>query len=223
MKELLNKINLGKWEDYIDRIPNKSINMILTDIPYGEINRDDNGLRNLNKNEADIVDFKISDFIESCVRVCKGSIYIFCGTEQISEIRYRLVLSGFSTRLIIWEKKNPSPMNGEHIWLSGIETCVFGKLSGASFNERCKNSVLRFNSGKNKIHDTQKPLDLFSYLIRVSSNPQDIVADFCSGSGTTAHACIELNRQFICFEKEERYYYPSIERIKPLLEQGRLF
>lgn len=72
--------------ELMKNIENLSIGMILTDIPYGKVNRDDNGLRNLNKENADIITFDIFKFLEECFRVCKGTIIIFCGKEQISDI-----------------------------------------------------------------------------------------------------------------------------------------
>lgn len=148
----------------------KSIELCVTDIPYGEVNRKSNGLRNLDKHKADEVTFSLSDFLSELNRIIFGSIYIFCGTGQVSEIRKTLIKYGFSTRLIIWEKTNPSPMNGQHIWLSGVECCVYGKRKGAVFNGHCNNTVLRFPCGRNKLHPTQKPLDLIKQLIEFSSN-----------------------------------------------------
>ena len=76
---------------------------LLTDIPYGEVNRNSNGLRNLDKNKADNVLFNINEFLSHTDRVVKGSFIIFCGTEQISEIRKFYADKGYSTRLLIWE------------------------------------------------------------------------------------------------------------------------
>jgi len=69
-------------------------------------------------------------------------------------------------------------------------------------------------------HPTQKPVALFEYLIRTYSNEGELVLDNCSGSGTTAIACLNSNRRFICMEKDETYYKRSLERIanhEPLL------
>lgn len=195
------------------RIPDKSIDLILTDIPYDVVNRASNGLRHLNKRRADVITFDLKDFLSECVRVCKGSIYIFCGTEQVSFIRERLVASGLSTRLIIWEKTNPSPMNGKNIWLSGVELCVFGKFRGATFNEHCKNTVLRYPSGRSKLHPTGKPLEMFEYLIKTSSSKGNIVLDPCLGSGTTAVAALRTGRQFIGFELSKSYFRKATKRI----------
>ena len=66
-----------------------SIHLTLTDIPYDEVNRKSAGLRNLDKSKADIITFPLDDFIDEVVRVTSGSIYIFCGSVQVSHIRDR--------------------------------------------------------------------------------------------------------------------------------------
>ena len=72
----------------------------------------------------------------------------------------------------------------------------------------------------NSIHPTQKPVALFEYLIKTYTNEGNVVLDNCSGSGTTAIACLNSNRQYICIEKDEIYYKRSLERLanhEPLL------
>ena len=190
----------------MNRIPDKSIRMILTDIPYEQTNNRLNyNLRKINKGNVDILNFDLEEFLKQCVRICNGSIYIFCSTEQVSFIRMYLDSHGYTTRLCIWEKTNPSPANGQYMWLSGIETCIFGvqsKRRGGDpiFHEHCKNTVWRFPSGRSKIHPTEKPLNLFEYLINTSSNENDIILDPCCGSGTTGIACINTNRNYILFD-----------------------
>nr|DAV13088.1 MAG TPA: adenine-specific methyltransferase [Bacteriophage sp.] len=171
----------------------------------------------MDKGAADVVTFDLDAFVTECVRVCKGSIYIFCGIGQVSTIRAKLVQLKLSTRLCIWEKTNPSPMNGDKLWLSGIECCVYGKFPKATFNQYCKNSVFRFPCGRNKIHPTQKPLPLISYLIESSSNEGDTVFDPCMGSGTTGEACLKLNRKFIGCELNTTYYLAAKEWIENAL------
>lgn len=217
------KLMQGDCLERMKDIPDNSVDMVLTDIPYGEINRYSNGLRNLDKGIADIETFEIEPFVFSLCRICKGSIYIFCSVEQVSEIRGHLQKSDLSTRLIIWEKTNPSPMNGEHIWLSGIECCVFGKKKGATFNEFCKNTVLRYPCGKNDLHPTQKPIEMLEYLISVSSNEKDLIFDPCMGSGSTGIACINTQRNFIGIELDENYFKISSDRIEKAQQQITLF
>ncbi len=83
------KIDLmqGDCLELMKTIPDKSVHLLLTDIPYGKVNRETSGLRNFNKGKADIVNFDLSDFLREVVRIVSGSVYIFCGTEQVSALR----------------------------------------------------------------------------------------------------------------------------------------
>lgn len=209
----MNKLYQGDAFDYLKEIPDESIDLIMTDIPYGEVNRESNGLRKLDKEEADICEFDIELLADELSRISKGSIYVFCGIEQISTLKKSFIEKGMSVRLGIWEKSNPSPMNGEHIWLSGIECCIFAKKSGATFREHCKCPVWRFPCGSSNIHPTQKPVELIQYLISVSSLQGDVVLDPFLGSGTTAVAAIRLDRKYIGIEKTEKYFNLAKQRI----------
>ena len=195
-------------------LDNKSVDLVVTDIPYGKVNRKHGSLRKLDKGKADIVTFDLGMFVNELARVTKGSIYIFCGTEQVSDIRKILIQNKMSTRLCIWEKTNPSPMNGDKIWLSGIECCVFGRFPNATFNEHCKNTVFRYPCGRNKLHPTQKPLELIEKLVLASSNEGDTVLDPCMGSGTTGVACKKNNRKFIGIEMDREFYNIASHRIE---------
>ena len=199
------------------------VNCIITDIPYNECNRQSNGLRKLDKDKADVGDFDIIDLTKNLCDKTKGSIYMFCGINQVSTIRQTMMNEGLSTRIIVWEKTNPSPMNGNKIWLSGIELCVFGKKSKATFNLHCKNTVLRYPCGVNKIHPTQKPIALMSYIVNASTKEGDTVLDPFIGSGTTAIACIREKRNFIGFELNKEYYDKACKRIQLEMAQPSLF
>ncbi len=199
-------------------IPDKSIDMVLTDIPYNEVNIDINRLRNLNKEEADILTFDLEEFLDEVYRVSKGSICIFCGMGQFSTIYNYFTSKRGTVRPIIWEKTNPSPMNGQHIYLSGVEVAVWFKRSGAKiFNAYCKNTVFRFPNGKRDIHPTQKNIKLFKELILDNTDEGDIVLDTCLGGGTTVVAAIETNRKYIGFELEEKYFEKTKTKIENLI------
>ena len=88
---------------------------------------------------------------------------------------------------------------------------------------RYPRSVLFFNNEKDNFHPTQKPIELFEYLIKTYTNPGEIVLDNCMGSGTTAIACLDTNRNFIGFELDEKYYTQSIKRIENHTIQTTLF
>jgi len=191
-----------------------SVNLTLTDIPYDEVNRKSAGLRNLDKSHADIITFPLDDFIDEVVRVTSGSIYIFCGSVQVSHIRDRLIGHKLSVRHCIWEKTNPSPMNGQHIWLSSIENCVFAKKSGATFNEHCKSAVWRCSVERYKDHPTPKPVKLMTRLIEASSNVGDTVFDPCMGSGAVGVAAKQCGRNFIGVEMNKEYFDVTRDRIE---------
>lgn len=198
-------ITCGNCIELMKQMLNDAVEMTLTDIPYDVVNRDSNGIRNFNKMDADDKTFDLDVFVAEVVRVTKGSIYIFCSTEQVSFLRMELIKYGLSTRLCIWEKNNPAPINGQYIWLSGVECCVYGKKKKAVFNEHCKNTVWRYPVVRKQLHPTQKPLKLFEYIIGASSNEGDIVFDPCLGSGTTAIAAKNKKRKFLGFEINPEY------------------
>lgn len=197
-------------------LPSKSVDMVLTDIPYGEVNRMSGGLRNLDKGKADECTVDLKVICAEFARVCTGTVYIFCGIKQISELTILLEQHGFSTRLGLWEKTNPSPMNGTKVWLSGAEYCVIGRKPMATFNRHCEKPIWRYPVGKSKLHPTQKPVKLFQYLIESSSKLGDVVLDAFIGSGTTAEACIHTGRRYIGYEIDEDYFNLVKERINNL-------
>src|SRR5699024_9998077 len=74
-----------------------------------------------------------------------------------------------------------------------------------------------------RMHPTQKPVALFEYLIKTYTNKGETVLDNCMGSGTTAIACMNTERNFIGFELDKTYYEKSLERIKQHTTQTELF
>lgn len=191
--------------DCLDVLPTLTgVDCIIADVPYGEVNRKSSGLRNLDKGNADIETFDVEYVSDLCYRI-SNTTYIFCGIEQVSVIRKKFVSNGFSTRLCVWEKSNPSPMNGENLWLSSIECCVFGRKKNSYFGEHCASAVWRGPVARNQIHPTQKPTWLFKRLIKASCPSHGTVVDFCAGSGTTGVAAILEGRKAILIEKDPKY------------------
>lgn len=207
----------------IKKIPDHSVDLVLTDIPYSEVSQNGeerkkykNSLRNLDKKDADILTFDLPSFLEEITRVTRGSIYIFCGIEQMSEIFsfFKKRKKDFMVRQCAWKKTNPSPMNGQHMWLSSMENCVYAKKRKTKFYAHCSSAVWEFPVGKNKCHPTQKPVPLFEYLIKASTDEGDIVLDPLMGSGTTAVAATLQDRRWIGFEINEEYVKDARQRIK---------
>ena len=203
--------------DYMKTMSDDCVHLTLTDIPYGVVNRDSNGLRNLNKEEADVMTFDLQDFLSEVYRVTSGTIIIFCSKEQISEI-YKFFDEKQKKKLgtvrhLVWEKTNPSPMNGQYIYLSGIENAVWFKKKGATFNAHCNNLVFRYACGRSKLHPTEKNHDLLKELILDNSNEGDIVFDPCAGSGSHLLVAKENNRQWLGVELNREYFNIASERV----------
>ena len=202
--------------DIMKEMDDTSVDFTLTDIPYDAVNRDSNGLRNLNKGNADIITFDLDEFLKQVYRVTSNSICIFCGKEQFSQIYQFFADIGKGTvRPIIWEKTNPSPMNGQYIYLSGVEMGVWYKKQGAkTFNAHCKNSVFHYPNGRSKLHPTEKNHDLLKDLIQDNSNEGQVIFDPCCGSAAHCLAAKELNRKYIGVELDDKYFNISVDRMK---------
>jgi len=99
----------------------------------------------------------------------------------------------------------------------GIEESAYGvrKALYGEYESKFPTSIIEFGNAdqSKKQHPTQKPVELFEYLIKTYTNEGDVVLDNCIGSGTTAVACINTKRNFIGIELEEKYYKIALERI----------
>lgn len=197
------------------------VDAVVTDIPYGEVNRASGGLRNLDKGAADVADFDLAALIASLA--LGHSVYVFCGIEQVSTIRAMLVARGYLTRSCVWEKTNPSPMNGEKFWLSSLEHCVFARAAKAPFFEHCASAVWRCPTENGQEHPTQKPVKLMRRLIRASTTTDCVVLDPFMGSGTTGVAAVQMGRDFIGIEREPKYFDIACKRIEDAQQQTDMF
>lgn len=213
----LNNIYNIDCMEYMPQMKPKCVELTLTDIPYNEVNRNSNGLRNLNKENADIIQFNIQDFLNEVYRITSSTIIIFCGKGQFSDI-YKYFQdkqkdNKGTVRQLIWRKTNPSPMNGKYIYLSGIENAVWFKKRGGTFNAYCKNTVFDYPCGRSKLHPTEKNHDLLKELILDNSNEGDIVFDPCAGSGSHLLVAKENNRKWLGCEIDINYYNIAKENI----------
>ena len=215
----INKLINSNCFDFMKNMKDNSVDLILTDIPYGTVTRESNGLANFDRGQADIITFELQPFLKECYRLAKSGIIIFCAKEQLSEIY------GFfdekqkqkkgTVRQLIWEKTNPTPFNGQYVYLSGIENAVWFRKSGGTFNAHCKNTVFRYPiwGGKNRIHPTEKHHDLLKELILDNSNEGDLVFDPCAGSGSTLLVAKQNNRNYLGCELNEEFYLAAEKRL----------
>jgi len=244
-KELLGNIELNRIYQMdclegMKLIPNKSIDMILCDLPYGTT-----------QCKWDTI-IPFEQLWEQYNRVIKQNGAIVLTASQ-----------PFTTKLIesnikyfkycwYWNKVKPSNhLNAKKQPMRLFEdVCVFymsqptykpqmtqrdkpikgrdygtqetyGKTSGTyekTYTQKYPDGHLVFNKENNTIHPTQKPVALFEYLIKTYTNEEEIILDNCMGSGTTAVACVLNNRKWIGFETDSKY----IELANKRLEQIQL-
>lgn len=207
-----NKIILDDCIKVMNEMEANSVDHVITDIPYDVVSRDSNGIRKFDKEEADELTFSLDSFISGCVKVSKDSIMIFCASEQVSVLSELLIENGCEVDLAIWRKTNPSPVNGQYIWLSGLECCVVankGKLK-----DSLKNVVWETPSGRSKIHPTEKPLTLLSTIVKNHTKVGESIFDPCSGSGSTLEAAAIENRNWLGVELFSDYYINIEKRME---------
>lgn len=215
------RLRQGNCLELMKNVSDNCVDFTLTDIPYDAVSRSSNGLRNLDKGKADILTFDLQEFLESVLRITRNSVCIFCGKEQFSFIYDFFAKQKGTVRPIIWEKSNPSPMNGQYIYLSGIEIGVWFKKSGAKvFNAHCKNTVFKYPNGRSKLHPTEKNHDLLKDLILDNTNESDIVFDPCMGSGSHGLVSIQNQRRFVGIELDENYFNIAKQRIDEAIKGG---
>ncbi len=194
-------------------IPDGIVSAIVTDPPYNEVNRESGGLRSFNKGGADSDSVPIASVAREFARIARGSIYVWCGIEQVSPWRKAFVGLGLTTRACTWIKTNPAPINGEHLWLSAIELCIFARKPRAIFNRDCAVPAWRGPSKRVNGFPCPKPLWLMRELVNASTAPGDTVLDPYMGSGSTGVACLKAGRRFIGIEISPTYFKVAQRRL----------
>lgn len=227
--------------DILGQIEPNSIDLLLTDFPYGTLNK---------RNEWDsIIDYSI--FWKHVDNICKPNCAIISTAAQ--PFTSVLISSNYTDfkYTMVWEKsKATGYLNAKKQPLRAHEDIVvFYKkqptynpqmVSGTPYDKgkavrdtesygvqtkevhvkndsglRFPRSVIYFKTAESegKYHPTQKPVALYEYLIRTFSNENDLVLDPCMGSGTTGVAALQTNRNFIGIEKEQKYFEIAKERL----------
>lgn len=121
------------------------------------------------------------------------------------------------------------PINRDSLYVSTCEYAIWAtKGDGWTFNrqnESYENGIFEFATvnSKQRIHPTQKPINLLAELIKIHTNEDDLLLEPFSGSGSLAVAAHETGRNFVAFEKDENYYMDSSKRIKEVLSQTNIF
>ena len=224
------KILHGDFISQMNLIEDKSINLILTDIPYNISQK--NGLggydkkNNRNRVGIDFGDWDYGFDVKTLEGLQKklapnGSIVIFSAFEQLHELTEVFNECTLKDKLI-WQKSNPFVRNRDRRYISNIEFCSwFVKGKKWTFNrqhETYESSVLKYPSesggGQIRYHPTQKNLKMVEYLLKIHSNESDLILDPFMGGGTTGVACVKNKRNFIGIEIDESYFQASKKRIE---------
>jgi site-specific DNA-methyltransferase (adenine-specific) len=248
MDRFLNQIIEGDCLEVMKKLPDKSIDMILCDLPYGTT-----------ACKWDTV-IPFEPLWEQYERVIKdnGAIVLMAAQPFTSA----LVMSnpkGFKYEWV-WDKVRPSgfqvakykPMQrhenvlvftskGERVNYFPImelrDKPVKGRVTSSSessplkysdgktriYTHKNPQSIIVFPKPNRAIHPTQKSTELFEYLIKTYTNEGEIVLDNCIGSGTTAIASLNTGRFFIGIEKEPKYVEIARKRLEQAQAQQSLF
>jgi site-specific DNA-methyltransferase (adenine-specific) len=186
-------LECGRAEDILPRFHDKTFDTVITDIPYREVNRSTGGLRTIDKGTADSALVDLEWLVDETVRLTKGWIVIFSGTRQHSDIIRHFDRHKLTTRLGVWRKTNPSPMNGDKMYVSGMEFCVIARMPKAYFSGHCISAYWEKPSERVKLlsgepYPTPKSVALFREIIDQTTPPDGVILDPFIGSGTTALA-----------------------------------
>lgn len=207
----MNRIFVDDCFNVMSETDDKSVDFVLSDIPYNEVNgKIEGGFQRVNRGDADRADdgteFDARKYVQECIRICKGNIMIFCGYKQAGILREEMQKAKCQMiRLIVWEKTNVSPMNGQYFFLNSNEWAVGCRQKGAYFNGKCVHATFSHSSRPLKWHPTAKPVPLMRKFIEMCCPPDGIVFDGCAGSLSTAVAAHESGRKYICIENNAEY------------------
>ena len=236
------KLILGDCLEKMKNIEDKSIDMILCDLPYGttdckwdviipfdllweQYNRitKDNGVIALFGSEPFSTLLRSSNLKKYKYEWywIKNSPtgYSFCKYQPMRDVENIIIFKNKSTN-----KYNPQNLIKLEepklkIRKKGQEGLIYGKgnLTNKVYKTEFTNyprNTLYFKPERKGMHPTQKPVELLEYLINTYTNEEEIILDNCMGSGSTGIACINANRRFIGIEKDEKYFNIAKERIE---------
>ena len=238
----LNKIYLGDCYELIKQLPDNSVDLVYTDIPYLIVDGGKGAgfLKNPTRNAlyektigkfADGIDMSILD--ELCRVMKKINIFIWCSQEQIFDIwnffknKEQELNIKVACNPLVWCKTNPTPFCN-NTWLPDIEYCLYFREQGVKLNDGVELKSRWYMSKTNKadkkdyVHPTIKPLELVERHILHTSKPNDVVLDPFMGSGTTAVASQNTGRNFIGYEIDENYHRIALDRLEGIKANGQL-
>lgn len=232
----LNEIYLGDAYKLIKEIPDKSIDLIVTDPPYqidslkGGNNRLGQSIMKvsseLGDNGLDVgIDLSILDEFMRVMK--KPNIYIWMNLKQLYPyLEYFVGKHKCNWNLIVWQKSNAMPLCGGK-YLNDCEYCAYF-YKGVKLNTKYETAktvyvrAINIEDKNNYNHPTIKPIEIIENLIANSSERGGVILDVFLGSGTTALAAKHLGRKYIGFEINEKYYQIAVNRLKGINQKGEI-
>lgn len=206
--------------EYIKKINNNSIDLIVTAPPYKTTQRGANNGKFYSKGFKECK-VELEEYFSDMYRVLKdGShCYIFCNNLNLRKMLNIANDVGFKfVKCLIWDKGNK--IAGQS-YMNQFEYILFLRKGKHRKINNCSTSdILKFPNKKEKnengelFHEVQQPVDLIKLLIENSSKEGDIVLDLFMGGGTTGVACIRSCRNFIGIEIEKKYFKTAKNRIE---------
>lgn len=238
----------GDCLELMKDIPDKSIDAIICDLPYGITQNRWDFVIPLDKMWAQLQRIRIDS--TPIVLFADGKFTPALQMSNIKEYRYDLIwdkkgTTGFLNakrmplrkheKILLFYKRlptyNPQMVKGKARMKGGktINNGNYGKFDGdreAYLSDTYYPTSIIEISGSNqrdKMHPTAKPVELMEYLIKTYTNEGETVLDFTMGSGTTGVACVNLNRNFIGMELDEGYFNIATNRIQEAKNNKTLF
>lgn len=221
----LNLIYNKNCKDGLADLKDESIDLLFTDPPYNISMRSGfhtMGRQGVDFGEWDKGSIQPSEWLNTaCMKVKKGgSAVIFNDYKEMGVLRDLLEKNGFTIKeMLIWQKPNPMPRNRDRLYVTTVEFAIWAvKGKGWTFNRQRSNyENAIFNHGtvnaRIRKHPTEKPVPLLEDILRIHSNPNDLILDPFSGSGAISVACKRLARNSLAFELDKGYYDESIVRL----------
>lgn len=214
-----NQIICGDALHVLKRLPDKSIDLVVTDPPYGDNTSYGIHNRTIAGNEHPLIALSV---MYAAYRVLKAntSAYMFCGMRHLAFIR--AFFQGYTKYrirdMLIWDKMLRGRGHGFRRQYECILVLEKGK---PRYHSPGLSNVLRFQRARAIRHPHEKPVELIETLIRQSSDERDVVLDPFVGSGTTAVAAQRLNRHYIGVELDRSYYAVAEKRLQQIPEAAR--
>lgn len=207
------------------RIPDNSVDLVITDPPY--LIRYKTGHRKDRKHKfcheiaGDDNELLIERYLKECYRILKNNsaAYVFTSSKTIDIFKNFAQQAGFNIKnTIIWVKNNWTAGDLKAQYGQQYEMILYMNKGRCFINGKRITDVWQFSrvSTQKLIHQNQKPVSLLEQCINKSSQMGGVVFDGFMGSGTTAIACINTNRNYIGFEIDKEYYELSVKRINEL-------